>query len=176
MRRLDEEDTGLPFLGAVRYPRPAPQLRVWPGWMTGTELRRFAPRRVTVHASPPRRTAYCVPHSDRTSAGGSKARATPGISSDGNLTLGQFSGSLERRAPLASKRRLEENDPNLLPRNRLGRLIDCFIEEDGDNRISTRHRMIGEKDDGLATGRNLDGAAHHTLAGQLLAHSGGVAL
>jgi hypothetical protein len=64
-------------LGAVRYPRPAPLLRVWPGWMTSTKLRRFAPRRVTVHASPPRRTAYCVPHSDGTSAGGSKARATP---------------------------------------------------------------------------------------------------
>jgi hypothetical protein len=77
---------------------------------------------------------------------------------------------------MASSRRPEEHDPNLLPRNRLGRLIDCFIKEDGDNRISTRDRMIGEKDDGLATGRNLDGAAHHTFAGQLLARSGGVAL
>src|SRR4029453_14298899 len=102
VRRLDEEDTGLPFLGAVRYPRPAPPLRVWPGWMTSTELRRFAPRRVTVHASPPRRTAYCVPHSDGTSADRSKARATPGISRVGNLTLGQFSGSLEREPPMAS--------------------------------------------------------------------------
>jgi hypothetical protein len=67
----------LPFLGAVRDPRPAPPLRGWPGWMTGNELRRFAVRRVTVHASPPRRTAYCVPHDDGTSRGGSKARATP---------------------------------------------------------------------------------------------------
>ncbi|HET6758797.1 MAG TPA: hypothetical protein VFH20_05915, partial [Propionibacteriaceae bacterium] len=75
VRRLDEEDTGLPFLGAVRDPRPAPPLRGWPGWMTGNELRRFAVRRVTVHASPPRRTAYCVPHDDGTSRGGSKARA-----------------------------------------------------------------------------------------------------
>src|SRR4029453_11453329 len=85
VRRLDEEDTGLPFLGAVRDPRPAPPLRGWPGWMTGNELRRFAVRRVTVHASPPRRTAYCVPHVDGTSRGGSKARATPGISLGGNL-------------------------------------------------------------------------------------------
>jgi hypothetical protein len=64
-------------LGAVRDPRPAPPLRGWPGWMTGLELRRFAVRRVTVHASPPRRAAYCVPHLDGTSRGGSKARATP---------------------------------------------------------------------------------------------------
>ena len=41
-------------MGAVRFPRPAPPLRGWPGWMTGMELRRFVARRVTVHASPPR--------------------------------------------------------------------------------------------------------------------------
>ena len=74
---LVKKTQGLPFLRAVRDPRPAPLLRVWPGWMTSTKLRRFAPRRVTVHASPPRRIAYCVPHLDGTSAGGSKARATP---------------------------------------------------------------------------------------------------
>jgi hypothetical protein len=60
VRRLDEEDTGLPFLGTVRGLRPAPLLRGWPGW-TGIEPRRLAACRVTVHASPPRRTAYCAP-------------------------------------------------------------------------------------------------------------------
>jgi hypothetical protein len=55
VRRLDEEDTGLPFLGAVRDPRPAPLLRGRPGSVTGSELGWSAARRVTVHASPPRR-------------------------------------------------------------------------------------------------------------------------
>src|SRR6188472_1012624 len=44
-----------PSWGPVRDPRPAPPLRGWPGWMTGSELAQFAARRVTVHASPPGR-------------------------------------------------------------------------------------------------------------------------
>ena len=79
-------------------------------------------------------------------------------------------------ARYASSRRLPQNDPNLLSGHCLGRMIDGFIDEDRDNRIPTCHRMIGEKDDGLAARRNLDGAAHHTLARQLLAYSRAVAL
>jgi hypothetical protein len=86
VRRLDEEDTGLPFLGAVRDPRPAPPLRGWPGWMTGSELGQFAAGRVTVHASPPGRARLAAsPHLDGTTGEGPKARATPLISRDGNL-------------------------------------------------------------------------------------------
>jgi hypothetical protein len=77
VRRLDEEDTGLPFLWAVRGLRPAPLLRGWPGFMTSIESCRLGASRVTVHASPPRRTAYCAPHHDVTSGGAPKARATP---------------------------------------------------------------------------------------------------
>jgi hypothetical protein len=78
-------------------------------------------------------------------------------------------------SPCASSRRRAESDPNLLSGNRLGRLIDGFIDKDRDNRIPTRHRMIGEEDDRLPARRNLDGAANHALTGQLLAHSRGVA-
>jgi len=70
----------------------------------------------------------------------------------------------------------DHNDPDLLPGNRLCRPIDSVIDENCDNWISARHRMIGEKDDRLTTRWNLDRAANHTLAGQFLAHPRSVML
>src|SRR5688500_16833613 len=136
--------------------------------MTGLELRRFAVRRVTVHASPPRRAAYCVPHLDGTSRGGSKARATPGF----HVTATQLKAILQPilgpEGSSPSNGRPDQNNTNLLPGNRLGSPIDVTISEDCDDWISARHRMIGKKDHRLAARRNLDRAANHALAGQLL--------
>ena len=75
-----------------------------------------------------------------------------------------------------SRRWPDQNDPNLLPGNRLGRLIHRLIDEDCDDRISARHRMIGEKNDRLPGGRNLDRAANHAFARQFLSLSRDVML
>jgi hypothetical protein len=88
---------------------------------------------IASQAGPP----CCVPHLDGTSASGLKASATPLISSDGNLAA-------------------DQNDPNLLARDRLCGPVDVFIDQHGDNRISACHRMVGEKDDRFAARWYLD--------------------
>src|SRR5829696_9738624 len=67
-----------------------------------------------------------------------------------------------------SSRRPNQDDPNLLPGNRLGGPIDVTIDDDGDDWISAGDRMVGKKEHRLAASRNLDRASHDALAGQFL--------
>jgi hypothetical protein len=68
-----------------------------------------------------------------------------------------------------SARGLEKDEPDLLPRNRLGCPIDVIVDKDSYDWIAARHGMIGKKDDRLTASRNLDRTPNHTLAWQLLA-------
>jgi hypothetical protein len=68
-----------------------------------------------------------------------------------------------------------QDDPNLLTRNGLSCPIDVVIEENSDNGISAGHRMICQKNDRLPARRNLNRAADHSLAGQLLPLPGALA-
>jgi hypothetical protein len=100
-----------------------------------------------------------------------RSTATPDPQLDCSLPLAALFAGLP-----TSWRWPDQEDPNPLPGNRLGRLIDGVVDEDCDDWISTRHRMIGEKDDRLTGGRNLNRAADYTLAGQVLSHSSSVVL
>jgi len=78
--------------------------------------------------------------------------------------------------PSSSSGTPNQYDPNLLPRHSLGDTIDVVVEEDCDDWIPARHRVISQKDDRLTAGRNLNRASSDPLAGQLLPHSRVVAL
>jgi hypothetical protein len=83
--------------------------------------------------------------------------------------LANFQPSLNSKVSRPSARGFEKDEPDPLPRNRLGCPIDVIVSKDSDDWISARHWMIGKKDDRLTASRNLDRTPDHTLAGQLLA-------
>ena len=52
----------------------------------------------------------------------------------------------------------------------LGAAVDVRVVHDGDDRVATRGRVVGQEDEGLAVGRDLHCAEHDALARELVRH------